>query len=221
MWELEYRRVETVRSDSPFLRSMGIAPCLIDRPPPLPYFGRPHIRLTDADAKWLKACGVGWEPEPAFQLPLDFCQDQESVPGDYPLEEVRMKMECSTSAALSRVDLHRADAGIAEMAGTLAQLALPCAMTTDNLELKAGGFATYAAFSAADIQAPHVRQPKTWIYVRQDFPPRFESLVQAKMVDSGENVVVLIPDDDGVFYPDEGDGYVGGHRMSCTNSVRT
>lgn len=90
-----------------------------------------------------------------------------------------------------------------------------------NLELEAGGFATYAAFSAADIQAPHVRQPKTWVYVRQDFVARFEALTQAKTVDSGENLVVLIPDDDGVFYPEEENGYVGEQRMACTNPVQT
>jgi hypothetical protein len=56
------------------LRSMGIAPCLIDRPLPLTFPGRPYIQLTDADARWLKACGVAWEPEPAFRLPLDLCQ---------------------------------------------------------------------------------------------------------------------------------------------------
>jgi hypothetical protein len=99
--------------------------------------------------------------------------------------------------------------------------AIPLSEALYNLELEAGGFATYAAFSAADIQAPHVRQPKTWIYVRQDFVPRFESLAQAKMVDSGENVVVLISVDDGVFYPDDEGRYVGERRMSCTNPVQT
>ena len=73
MWDLEYRLLETARSDFAFLRSLGIEPCVIDRPLPLLYPGRPHIRLTDADARWLKAFGVAWEPEPAFQLPLDFC----------------------------------------------------------------------------------------------------------------------------------------------------
>jgi hypothetical protein len=73
MRELEYRLLETVRSDFGFLRSMGIAPCLIDRPLSLTFPGRPYIQLTDADARWLKACGVEWEPEPAVQLPLDFC----------------------------------------------------------------------------------------------------------------------------------------------------
>ena len=74
--DLEYRLLETVRSDFAFFKSMGIAPCLIDRPLPLPYFGRVQIRLTGVDAKWLKACGVAWEPEPAFRLPLDFCGNQ-------------------------------------------------------------------------------------------------------------------------------------------------
>ena len=74
MRELEYRLLETVRSDFAFLRSLGIEPCVIDRPLLLPYPGRPPVRLTDADARWLKACGVAWEPEPAIQLPLDFCQ---------------------------------------------------------------------------------------------------------------------------------------------------
>jgi hypothetical protein len=73
MRELEYRLLETLRSDFAFLRSMGIEPCLIDRPLPLPYPGRPGIRITGADARWLKACGVAWEPGPAFQLTLDFC----------------------------------------------------------------------------------------------------------------------------------------------------
>ena len=56
--ELEYRLLETARSGFALLRSMGIAPCLIERPLPLPYPGRPRIRITGADANWLKACGV-------------------------------------------------------------------------------------------------------------------------------------------------------------------
>ncbi|MGD0226312.1 MAG: type IV toxin-antitoxin system AbiEi family antitoxin [Terriglobia bacterium] len=89
-----------------------------------------------------------------------------------------------------------------------------------NLDLEAGGLAAYAAFSAADLQAPHVRQPKIWIYVRRDFLPRFEALTEAKQVDSGENVVVLIPNDEGVFYLGDG-GSVGDRRMRCTNPVQT
>jgi hypothetical protein len=44
--------------------------------------------------------------------------------------------------------------------------------------------------------------------------------IEAKPVDSGENVLVLIPDDDGVFYMANG-GYVSEHRMACTNPVQT
>jgi rhodanese-related sulfurtransferase len=88
------------------------------------------------------------------------------------------------------------------------------------LDLRTGGFAAYAAFSAADLQAPHVRQPKTWLYVREQDISLFEELVEAKRVDSGENLVVLIPNDDGVFYLGDG-GTMGDNRMRCTNVVQT
>ncbi len=89
-----------------------------------------------------------------------------------------------------------------------------------GLGLRTGGFAAYAAFSAAEFQAPHVRQPKTWCYLREKDVSLFEELVEAKRVDSGENLVVLIPDDDGVFYLGDG-GTMGDNRMSCTNAVQT
>ncbi|MDX2227729.1 MAG: type IV toxin-antitoxin system AbiEi family antitoxin [Verrucomicrobiae bacterium] len=89
-----------------------------------------------------------------------------------------------------------------------------------GLGLQTGGFAAYAAFSAADIQAPHVRQPKTWLYVREKYLPLFEEKIDAKQVDSGENLVVLIPGDDGVFYSCDG-GTTGDNRMNCTNVVQT
>jgi hypothetical protein len=87
-----------------------------------------------------------------------------------------------------------------------------------GLDLQTGGFAAYAAFSAAEFQAPHVRQPKTWLYVREPGVSKFEKLVEAKRVESGENLVVLIPDDDGVFYLGDGGS---DNRMSCTNAVQT
>jgi hypothetical protein len=89
-----------------------------------------------------------------------------------------------------------------------------------KLGSQTGGHAAYAAFSAADFQAPHVRQSKTWLYVRGKDTPRFERLVEAKPVDSGENLVVLIPDDDGVFYMGD-DGRTGEGRMACTNAMQT
>jgi hypothetical protein len=88
------------------------------------------------------------------------------------------------------------------------------------LGVQAGGFAAYAAFSAAEFQAPHVRQPKTWLYVREQDVGKFEKLADAKPVDSGENLVVLVPFDEGVFYLGDA-GAVGDHRMSCTNAVQT
>ncbi len=89
-----------------------------------------------------------------------------------------------------------------------------------GLGLQTGGFAAYAAFSAAEFQAPHVRQPKTWLYVREQEISKFEKLIEAKLVESGENLVVLIPDDDGVFYLGDG-GVMGDNRMACTNQVQT
>jgi rhodanese-related sulfurtransferase len=39
-------------------------------------------------------------------------------------------------------------------------------------------------------------------------------------VESGENLVVLIPDDDGVFYLGDG-GMLSDNRLACTNEVQT
>jgi len=89
-----------------------------------------------------------------------------------------------------------------------------------GLESLTGGHAVYAAFSAADIQAPHVRQPKTWLYVGSEWEDKFCEEAEAKLVDSGENLVVLIPEDNGVFYLQE-DGTTGEQRLSCTNPVQT
>lgn len=69
----------------------------------------------------------------------------------------------------------------------------------ERLGRESKGSAAFAAFSAAEIQAPHVRQPKTWLYVRESDLERFQALLDAKPVDSGENLVVLVPEDDGVF----------------------
>ena len=89
-----------------------------------------------------------------------------------------------------------------------------------ELGARSGGFAAYAAFSAAELQAPHVRQPKTWLYVRSRELSLFEALVEAKRVDSGENLVVLLPDDEGVFQPDD-DGTPDVGRLPATNAIQT
>ena len=66
--------LDAMRGDCAFLKSVGIEPCVIGgpRPEPLPlrFPEEPRIRLTGKDARWLRACGVAWEPEPAVQLPL-------------------------------------------------------------------------------------------------------------------------------------------------------
>lgn len=89
-----------------------------------------------------------------------------------------------------------------------------------SLSAHTGGFAEYASFSAADFQAPHVRQSKTWLYVRAHDTQLFEELAQATPADSGENIVLLTPNDDGVFYLGDG-GCAGEPRMACTNAVQT
>lgn len=81
------------------------------------------------------------------------------------------------------------------------------------------GRAAFAAFSAAEIQAPHVRQPKTWLYVREQDIDLFAQVAEAKPVDSGENIVLLVPPDAGVFdLPGERSARGG---LACTNPVQT
>lgn len=89
----------------------------------------------------------------------------------------------------------------------------------DGIGVRNGMQAAYAAFSAAEFQAPTVRQPKTWLYIGEENLDLFEQQLEAKSVDSGENVVVLVSPDDGVFYlPDTGANNIG---LACTNPVQT
>ncbi len=92
--------LDLIRSDSEFLRKMGMKPCVIDAPSPepplIPLPKERRARLTEKDAEWLKVCGVAWEPEPRFQLPLDFCGRQEAVQDTHTFAEAHMKKECGT-----------------------------------------------------------------------------------------------------------------------------
>ena len=92
--------LDLIRSDSEFLRRMGIEPCAIGdpcpEPPPLPYPEKPCVRVNEKDARWLKACGIAWEQRPAVQLSLDFCGRQEAVQETQVLSEDPMKKECSS-----------------------------------------------------------------------------------------------------------------------------
>lgn len=87
--------------------------------------------------------------------------------------------------------------------------------------LEAGGLAAYAAFSAAERQARNVRQPTTWLYLDPAFLEAFIRIVQAKEVDSGENLVVLFPVDMGVFSSFEPERYVDSNVLGCTDPVQT
>jgi hypothetical protein len=86
------------------------------------------------------------------------------------------------------------------------------------LKDSAKGQVAFASFSAAEFQAPHVRQPREWLYVGAEFEEDFRAATEAKIVDSlGYNLAVLVPADDGVFYRlDDWEG-----RLACTNPVQT
>ena len=86
-----------------------------------------------------------------------------------------------------------------------------------SLESITGGHAAYCAFTAADFQAPHVRQAKTWLFVGSEWEDAFASALEAKRVDTGENMTVLLPEDPGVFYLQESEG----NKLACTNPVQT
>lgn len=86
-----------------------------------------------------------------------------------------------------------------------------------SFDSKNPNLATYCVFSAADIQAPAVRQPRTWLFVDPLGESALMTALDAKSVDSGENLVVLVADDPGVFYKAE----IKPGRLACTNAVQT
>ncbi len=84
--------------------------------------------------------------------------------------------------------------------------------------LNSDGRAAYAVFSAAELDAPNVRQNKTWLYVNDLALDDFEEMVKAKRVDSGANIEVLIPEDDGVFFENR---FRQRRSLGRTNPVQT
>lgn len=87
-----------------------------------------------------------------------------------------------------------------------------------DLSSVTGGHAAFALFSAADVQAPHVRQGKTWLYLQKGYEETLLEKAEAKAVESGANLIVLYPEDDGVF---QGQIVEKGSRLPCTNPVQT
>jgi hypothetical protein len=76
--------------------------------------------------------------------------------------------------------------------------------------------AAFASFSAAARIKPHVRQHRHYVYLKGDLTLVTKQL-EVKEVSSGENVVILEPYDDGVFYQAQrqDDGGI------CTGPVQT
>lgn len=64
---------------------------------------------------------------------------------------------------------------------------------------KSGVSFAFSSFTAAEHLAPHVRQPRLYFYL-QSGPADLPSELEIKLVDSGENVIVMEPYDGGVFY---------------------
>jgi hypothetical protein len=75
----------------------------------------------------------------------------------------------------------------------------------------------YAAFSAVDPPAEHVGWSQTWLYADRTLEDKLRSALDATEVDSGENLIILIPGDAGVFYRLDR----GADRLSRTNPVQT
>jgi hypothetical protein len=75
----------------------------------------------------------------------------------------------------------------------------------------------YASFSAADFQAPNVRQPLIWLYAAAGDEQKLMKKLDAKPVDSGANLRILVPENKGVFFKchrTEG-------RLRVTNPLQT
>ncbi len=71
--------------------------------------------------------------------------------------------------------------------------------------------AAFASFSAASRIAPYVRQHRFYLYLKADLS-RVTKKIELKEVSAGENVVILEPYDEGVFYQamqDDGGIYTG------------
>ena len=61
--------IKIMRSDSEFLRKVGIKPCVLNdpfpkHPSPQELEGPEIPHLTEHDDQWLSSCGAAWEPEP-------------------------------------------------------------------------------------------------------------------------------------------------------------
>jgi hypothetical protein len=75
----------------------------------------------------------------------------------------------------------------------------------------------WAVFSAAERQAPMVRQPKFWLMALDDQVDRLREALQAKRVESGSNLTVLIAPDRGYLAGAKDEDNAG----VCTHPLQT
>jgi hypothetical protein len=75
----------------------------------------------------------------------------------------------------------------------------------------------YASFSAADFQAPNVRQSLIWLYASDGDEGILMKRLDAKPVDSGANLRILVPENKGVFFKSHQEK----GRLRVTNPLQT
>ncbi|MFT5622711.1 MAG: hypothetical protein ACI9FZ_000636 [Bacteroidia bacterium] len=93
-----------------------------------------------------------------------------------------------------------------------------CEQMVEQLAEKDGQYAL-SVFSAATEQAAHVRgEIKLWLYLERNLLDEFKRVAEASAVDTGANVVVLIPEDTGVF---AGKQITHSAEIPCTHPIQT
>jgi hypothetical protein len=74
-----------------------------------------------------------------------------------------------------------------------------------------------ASFSAAEQYAPYVRQASTYFYADAIGADRLRSHLGLTVPEKGANVIVRIPDEDGVLF----DAQAAGNDLMMTSPVQT
>jgi len=75
----------------------------------------------------------------------------------------------------------------------------------------------WAVFSAAERQAPMVRQPKYWLMAAEESPESLREMLQAKSVDTGANLTLLTAPDRGYL----ADADHKSALAACTSPLQT
>jgi hypothetical protein len=86
-----------------------------------------------------------------------------------------------------------------------------------GIEPIGGVHAAYAAFSAAEMLAPAVRQPRLWVMAAPFCADQLVQVLSAKEVESGDNLVLFVPPDEGPLF--NAQQRPGG--AACTSPLQT